>query len=142
MGVGGVVGISSFRDLRVWQAGMDLVVDVYRVTETFPRAEMFGLAAQMQRAAVSVPSNIAEGHTRAYTREYLHHVAIAHASLAELQTQLDVALRLGFVDPGAQLKLATQASSLSKQLNALRTALANRPPNSQLPTPNSKPRVP
>jgi four helix bundle protein len=136
------VVVSSFRDLRVWQAGMDLVVDIYKVTETFPRSEMFGLASQMQRAAVSVPSNIAEGHTRAYTREYLHHVAIAHGSLAELQTQLDVALRLGFVNPVAQLKLATQATSLSKQLSALRTALAERTPNSQLPTPNSHHRVP
>jgi four helix bundle protein len=116
---------------------MDLVVDIYRVTEAFPRSEIFGLASQKQRAAVSVPSNIAEGHTRAYTREYLHHVAMAHGSLAELQTQLDVALRLGFVNPVEQLKLATQATSLSKQLNALRSALAYRVSKSQLPNPNS-----
>ena len=81
------MSIISYRDLRVWQAGIDLVEQVYRVTLEFPRREMFGLASQMQRAAVSIPSNIAEGHIRQHSREYLQHVAIAHGSLAELQTQ-------------------------------------------------------
>ena len=81
----------SFRDLRVWQAAMDLVEQVYTLTQMFPKQEMYGLASQMQRAAVSIPSNIAEGHTRAYSKEYLHHLSIARASLAELQTQLEIA---------------------------------------------------
>jgi four helix bundle protein len=130
--------ISGFRDLRVWQTGMDLVEEIYRATETFPRQEMFGLTAQMQRATISVPSNIAEGHTRAYTREYLHHVAIAHGSLAELQTQLELAVRLGYVDTGEGARLAEHTASLSRQLNALRTALTKKLPKSQLPAPNSQ----
>jgi four helix bundle protein len=127
------MSVSRFRDLRVWQAGMDLVEEVYRMTERFPGRERFGLASQMERAAVSVPSNIAEGHGRAYTREYLHHVAMAHGSLAELQTHLEIAGRLGYLHPADCARLSDQAAALSKQLNALRTALTRR----LTPTPNS-----
>ena len=78
--------IKSYRDLRVWQAGMDLVVRVYRLTQGFPTHELYGLTSQMRRAAVSIPSNIAEGHTRESSKEYLHHLSIAQGSLAELET--------------------------------------------------------
>jgi four helix bundle protein len=91
--------VRSFRDLRVWQAAIDLVEQVYLLTQTFPKHELYGLAGQMQRAAVSVPSNIAEGHTRSYNKEYLHHLSIARASLAELQTQLEITLRLKYCTP-------------------------------------------
>src|SRR4051794_28308447 len=77
-------GVTNFRDLRVWQAAMGLVTAVYQLTQTFPREETYGLAGQMRRAAVSVPSNIAEGHAREHLREYLHHLSIAQGSLAEL----------------------------------------------------------
>jgi len=86
--------ITSFRDLRVWQLAMDLVELVYRLTRSFPRNEIYGLASQIQRAAVSVPSNIAEGHTREHTKEYLHHLSMSQASLAELETHLEIAIRL------------------------------------------------
>ena len=86
--------IKSFRDLRVWQAGIELVLAVYELTSKFPRHEVYGLSSQMQRAAVSVPSNIAEGHTRESTKEYLQHLSIAQASLAELETQLEIAKQL------------------------------------------------
>jgi four helix bundle protein len=75
------LAVSSFRDLRVWQAGMDLVEEVYRLTLSFPRHEIYGLTNQMRRAAVSIPSNIAEGHAREGTGEYLNHVSIAQGSL-------------------------------------------------------------
>ena len=88
--------IRSFRDLRVWQVSMDLAEQVYLLTQKFPKHEMYGLAAQMQRAAVSIPSNIAEGYTRSYTKEYSRHLSIARASLAELQTQLEIATRLKY----------------------------------------------
>jgi four helix bundle protein len=78
--------IRSFRDLRVWQVGMDLVEQIYLLTQTFPKYEMYGLAGQMQRAAVSIPSNIAEGQVREHLKEYLHHLSIARSSLAELET--------------------------------------------------------
>ena len=82
------MAINSFRDLRVWQAGMELVEQVYLLTKSFPKQEIYGLTSQIQRAAVSVPSNIAEGHTREHSKEFLHHLSIAQASLAELETQL------------------------------------------------------
>ena len=71
------MGIRSFRDLRVWQMGMELVTTVYDIAATFPTHERYGLSGQMQRAAVSIPSNIAEGNTRQHRKEYLHHLSIA-----------------------------------------------------------------
>src|SRR6185295_19174039 len=91
------MAINSFRDLRVWQAGMDLVEKVYLLTQNFPKQEVYGLTSQMQRAAVSIPSNIAEGHTREHSKEYLHHLSMAQASLAELKTQLEIAARLKYL---------------------------------------------
>jgi four helix bundle protein len=88
--------VESYRDLEVWQKAMDLAVAAYRLTESFPSHEQFGLRSQIHRAAVSVPSNVAEGHGRSITREYLHYLAIAHGSLMELETQVDLAARLGF----------------------------------------------
>lgn len=77
--------VNSFRDLRVWQLGIKLVEQVYLLTARFPKEEIYGLTSQIQRAAVSVPSNIAEGHTREHRKEYLQHLSIAQASLAELE---------------------------------------------------------
>jgi len=83
-------------DLRVWQEAMVLATDVYAATAAFPDTERFGLVAQLRRAAVSVPSNIAEGCARATDRELLHFLHVARGSLAELDTQLRLAERLGF----------------------------------------------
>jgi four helix bundle protein len=118
------MAISSFRGLRVWQAGMDLVEKVYKLTQGFPTQEAYGLTSQMRRAAVSVPSNIAEGHTREHTKEYLHHISIAQASLVELQTQTEIAGRLHYLSPEAVNQMLEQEVSLSRQLYALRTGLA------------------
>jgi four helix bundle protein len=128
--------INSFRDLRVWQVGMELVERVYCLTQTFPNTEVYGLASQMRRAAVSVPSNIAEGHTREHLREYLQHVSVAQGSLAELQTQAEIAARLGYIPQTDLEALLGIASALSKQLYSLRNALSSRmgPP----PTPNTQ----
>lgn len=115
--------IRSFRDLRVWQAGIELVRMIYELTSKFPRHEIYGLASQMQRAAVSVPSNIAEGHTRESTREYLQHLSIAQASLAELETQLEIAKQLSYVSEDDARRLLDKISSLGRQLFALRNAL-------------------
>lgn len=118
--------INSFRDLRVWQAGVDLVERVYQITRTFPKHELFGLASQMQRAAVSVPSNIAEGHTREHSKEYLNHLSIAQASLAELETQMEITARLHYITPLELKETIERISSLGKQLYALRNALKRR----------------
>jgi four helix bundle protein len=118
--------VSHFRELRVWQRGMDIVEAVYRVTMAVPKSELYGLTAQVRRAAVSVPSNIAEGHTRASTRDYLNHVSIAQASLAEVETQLEIASRLGYISAPELIPLLDQAAVLGKQLYALRDALVKR----------------
>src|ERR1035437_2173788 len=118
--------ISHFRDLHVWQRGMDIVGAVYRASARFPKTEVFGLASQVRRAAVSVPSNIAEGHSRASTKEYLNHVSIAQASLAEVETQLEIASRLGYVACADLNPILEQTTLLGKQLYALRDALLRR----------------
>ena len=127
--------VSNFRDLRVWQVAMDLVEGIYRLTMRFPREEIYGLTNQMQRAAVSVPSNIAEGHARESLREYLHHLSIAQGSLAELETQLEISGRLGYSLPGQIKQLLDQATGLARGLNALRSALERKLP--QHLTPNT-----
>ena len=129
--------ISGFRDLRVWQGGMDLVEQVYRLTREFPKHEMYGLASQMQRAAVSVPSNIAEGHTRDSRKEYLRHLSVARASLAELQTQLEIAKRLQYCSSEGYARLLDQSDILARQLSALRTTLL-KGSNPQSPAPKTQ----
>jgi four helix bundle protein len=105
---------------------MDLVEQVYQLTQTFPSQEIYGLISQMRRAAVSIPSNIAEGHTREHSKEYLHHLSMAQASLAELQTQLEIAGRLKYLSSDQVNQTLEQAVSLSKQLYALRNAVTKR----------------
>lgn len=86
--------VRHYSDLIVWQKAMDLVVHVYEVTESFPQREVFGLTNQVRRAAVSIPSNIAEGQGRGTTKDFLHFLAIARGSLQEVETQLLLAYRL------------------------------------------------
>jgi four helix bundle protein len=90
--------IGGYRDLIAWQKGMDLVEGVYRLSAAFPREERFGLTEQVRRAAVSVPSNIAEGYAHASRAEYVHFLDIARGSANEVETQLLIAGRLGYVD--------------------------------------------
>jgi four helix bundle protein len=89
--------VVTHKDLDIWKMGVDLVERLYRATATFPKDEAFGLTAQMRRAAVSVPSNIAEGAARNSKREYLHYLYISLGSLSEVETQLVIAKRLGYL---------------------------------------------
>ena len=89
--------ITNFRDLDVWQKGIEIVKDVYRAVEGFPRQEMFGLSSQMQRSAVSIPSNVAEGFNRFHNKEYKHFLYIALGSCAELETQIEIASELNYM---------------------------------------------
>jgi four helix bundle protein len=118
--------INNFRELRVWQSGMELVEDIYRLTQSFPNHEQFGLTSQLRRCAVSIPSNIAEGHAREHLKEYLYHVSVAQGSLAELQTQVEIAARLSYSPDDQSEQLLKTAESLSRQLYALRNALSRR----------------
>src|SRR6185503_9016715 len=89
---------SSYRDLRVWKTAISLALEVYRITESFPRSERFGLTSQLRRASVSVPSNIAEGHARSTRGEYKQFLSIARGSVAEVEVQLTLAEQLGYVE--------------------------------------------
>jgi four helix bundle protein len=106
---------NSFRDLVVWQRSMQLTVAVYRLTKEFPREEVYGLTSQIRRAAVSLPSNIAEGHGRLNTAEFRQFLGIARASNFELQTQLEIARSLEFGNP----KLIDEAEGLSHEVGKM-----------------------
>src|SRR6266550_4636550 len=88
--------VSSYRDLLVWRKGIDLVKSVYLISQGFPADERFGLTTQLRRAAVSVPSNIAEGQARHTTGEFIHAISHSEGSLAEVDTQLVIAIELGY----------------------------------------------
>jgi four helix bundle protein len=118
--------VSHFRELQVWQRGIDLVVAIYRMSSSFPKTEVYGLTSQVRRAVVSVPSNIAEGHTRESTREYLNHVSVAQASLAEMETQLELALRLEYVEAHELKPVLEECTIIGRQLYRLRDALKKR----------------
>lgn len=114
--------MKGHRDLVVWQKAMDLVVKTYELTRTFPKTEVYSLSNQMQRAAVSVPSNIAEGQALKQTLAYVRHLAIASGSLAELQTQFEIARRLGYL-PAASEGIIEQANEVGRMLAGLRKSL-------------------
>jgi four helix bundle protein len=109
----------TYEDLKVWRRAMDLVVQVYRSTELFPRQEIYGLTSQMRRAAVSVPSNIAEGKGRFSRKELLQFLFRARGSLLELQTQIMIARELGFLKSDEGEKLRSTASEVGRLLNGL-----------------------
>jgi len=89
--------LKSYKDLEVWKASMDLVVESYKVTSTFPSSEKFGLINQIRRCAVSIPSNIAEGAGRRNTREFIQFLYVSNGSLSELETQYEIAYRLNYI---------------------------------------------
>ena len=115
--------IRSHRDLIVWQKAMDLVVSVYRESDSFPKTEIYGLTSQVRRAAVSVPANIAEGQGRRLTGEYIHFLGNARGSLLEVDTHLEIATRLGFMSADNHLALAEQLAEVRKLLNGLMRSL-------------------
>jgi four helix bundle protein len=116
--------IRSFRDLDVWQVAMDLVTSVYRVANRLPASERFELSAQIRRAAVSVPSNVAEGHAlRKSRKSYLRHVRIALGSLAELDTDIELAVRLGLINPADVTTLVDDIRRTGQLLHGLARSL-------------------
>ncbi len=105
---------------------MDFVIEVYQLTKTLPPEEKYGLGSQMQRAAVSVPSNIAEGHGRKSTKVYLNHLSMAHGSLMELETQLEIAHRLKYIGASQYGSLRDKAGEIGRMLNALQNSLSSK----------------
>jgi four helix bundle protein len=116
----------SHKDLIVWQKAMALVTDVYASTAAFPRQEMYGLTNQLRRAAVSVPSNIAEGKGRLSKREYVQFLSRARGSLLELDTQLHIARNLGYLNETEFHRLSTNAEEVGRALNGLLSAIVKQ----------------
>lgn len=111
--------INSYKDLKVWNKAMDLTTMVYDALKTFPPKEEYGLSSQMRRSSVSIPSNIAEGYGRNSTLDYCRFLQIALGSAYELETQVELARRLDYVDNDTANKLATQLTEVGRMLNSL-----------------------
>jgi four helix bundle protein len=118
--------ITNYKDLEVWQKAMELVVACYQITKSFPKNEVFGLAGQLQRAAVSIPANLAEGRARQHTKEFIQHVSIAYGSLAELETHIQIAGRLNYIDKSQVDSLMGKATAIGRMLNGLRKSLGKK----------------
>ena len=110
--------------LDTWQKAVELVTEIYRMTEAFPRKEEFGITAQMRRAAISVPSNIAEGLTRKTKKDKLHFLNIAQASLSEIDSQIEISLRLGYVSQQVYEDTEVKVVEVEKLLGGLARSIA------------------
>jgi len=111
--------ISSYKDLLVWQKAMDLVIEIYILTENFPKEEIYNLTSQIRRSAISVPSNIAEGRYRGTRKDYLQFLRIAYSSGAELETQIEIAKRLPKTKHLDYTKVDSLLSEVMKMLNVI-----------------------
>jgi four helix bundle protein len=120
------MGAKHYRELEVWQLAMDLAAECYQVTKPYPREELFGMTAQIRRAAASIPANIAEGQGRDSTKEFLHFLSIGRGSLMELETHLILSARIGLLS-GPQLEsLLSLTDRISRMLSGLRKTLEHR----------------
>jgi four helix bundle protein len=113
----------SYRDLRVWNTAISLALEVYRITESLPQDERFGLSAQLRRAVVSVASNIAEGHARSTRGEFKNFLSIARGSVAEVEVQLILAKELGYVASPVLAKALDHSDAISRMITNLKRAL-------------------
>jgi len=119
--------IKPHKKLNVWQLAMDIVEDVYNLTETFPANERFGLTSQLRRCAVSVPSNIAEGAARNTTKEFVNFLHIAQGSLSELDTQLEISFRLKLINQEFLLSLDSKLLQVDQMISGLISSLKKTP---------------
>ncbi|MGE3623129.1 MAG: four helix bundle protein [Bdellovibrionales bacterium] len=118
--------VNSYRDLEVWQKSVDMVARIYEATKLFPREELYTLTSQIRRAAISIPSNIAEGRGKRSTRDFMRYISIACGSLAELETQLVIAGKLGYL-PAHQLDpLFDELARIGRMLNGMLAGLEKR----------------
>jgi len=120
------MALRSYRELIAWQKGMDLAEAVYQATKGFPREEAYGLTSQLRRAAVSIPSNIAEGQGRRSTKDFIRFLGVAYGSVQEVETQIILATRLGYLQDDQRAKLLTLSAEVGKLVNGLTRALRRR----------------
>ena len=130
----------SYRDLDVWRRAMDLVEEIYRLTQQFPKEELYGLTSQIRRAAVSVPANIAEGYGRTHRKAYLNHLSIARGSLMEVETHVQIAVRLQFLHRDQALRAWSLLQDTGKMLNRMISALSPKlePSSKAKPEPETR----
>ena len=121
-----MINSRNFRSLKVWQLGMELAEQVYHLSRRLPKHETYGLGSQMQRAAVSIPANIAEGHARGATKDFLRYLGIAQGSLAELETHLMLAERIGYSTRELIAPLLNRCTEEARMLRSLRSRLRSR----------------
>jgi four helix bundle protein len=119
------MSISSYRDLVAWQKAVDLVVEVYKATKGYPQEERFGLALQMRRAVVSIPSNLAEGQGRSTRKDYVHFLHIARGSIQELETQIIVSEKLEFLSKETRDALLALIGEVGRLVNGLIRSLSS-----------------
>ena len=117
--------VRTYRDLVVWQKGMDIVTKIYDLTRDFPASEIYGLTSQIRRCAVSVPSNMAEGYGRRSTQEYIRFLQIASGSLFELQTQLQISINLNYISNQKFAEMDNLISEIDRMLSSLINAIKN-----------------
>ena len=122
------MGKKNYRDLDVWQLAMDLVVVCYELARAFPKSELYGLASQLQRAAVSVPANIAEGQARQHLKEFVQHLSIAQGSLAEAETHIQIAERLHYTNSEKVQEILTKTDQVARMITGLKKSLHNQKP--------------
>ena len=125
---------SNYKELKVWQKAMDLTVEVYKLVKLLPKEETYALSDQMRRAVVSIPSNIAEGQGRNSDKEFIQFLSIARGSLWELETQIEICLRIGYIDQSLATNIYNLIAEISKMLNALSNSLK---PQNQCLKPNN-----
>ncbi len=118
--------VSSYRQLVVWQKAIELVLEIYRATQDFPKEEMYGLTSQLRRAAVSVPSNIAEGQGRFSTGEFKQFLGHAKGSLFELQTQVVIGQKLGYLKDKVAGRLVEASDEVGRMLSGLLSSLRQK----------------
>lgn len=118
--------IRSYRDLLVWQKAIDMVIECYRISDAFPKSELYGITSQFRRAAVSVPTNIAEGRGRRSTSAFLHFLDIAYGSLMEVETILEITSRLSFLNTESYQSFANRTSEIGRMINGLIASLEQK----------------
>jgi four helix bundle protein len=119
------VSLQSFKDLKVWEMSIDFVTKIYKITTSFPSSETYGLTSQIRRAAVSIPSNIAEGSGRKNSKEFIQFLYVANGSLSEVETQLEIAFRLGYLKE--QYPLSDSIKLIRKMIVGLINAIKEKP---------------
>ncbi len=134
------MSVNSYEDLVVWQKSIDLVITIYKMVKNLPREELYSLSDQIRRAAVSIPSNIAEGQQRQSSKEFLKFLSIAKGSLGELKTQMIICNRLGFISEDQTTPLLNECDTIGRMLNGLMNKISESL-SRQVPAPSPQPQA-